>query len=73
MRHRLGPGREAIITRLGRDHRTPAATAGHIYAVNEDKKVYTRDANYNTSLWTTWKEIPGGATGVKAITAASTD
>ncbi|MEE1821603.1 trypsin-like serine protease [Streptomyces sp. BE20] len=44
----------------------------HVYAVNEDKKVYTRDANYNTGLWTAWKEIPGDATGVKAITAAST-
>ncbi|MEE1826309.1 trypsin-like serine protease [Streptomyces sp. BE20] len=44
----------------------------HVYAVNEDKKVYTRDANYNTGLWTAWKEIPGDATGVKAITAATT-
>ncbi|WP_416874728.1 trypsin-like serine protease [Kitasatospora sp. SC0581] len=44
----------------------------HFVAVNEDTKVYTRDADYNAGKWTPWTEVPGGAFGVKAITAATT-
>ncbi|MGW7587139.1 trypsin-like serine protease [Kitasatospora sp. NPDC054768] len=44
----------------------------HFVAVNEDTKVYTRDADYNAGNWTPWVEVPGGAFGVKAITAATT-
>ncbi|MFD4657264.1 trypsin-like serine protease [Kitasatospora sp. NPDC058444] len=44
----------------------------HVVAVNEDDKVYTRDADYNAGRWTAWGEVPGGATGVKTITAATT-
>ncbi|MFE4362640.1 trypsin-like serine protease [Kitasatospora sp. NPDC056800] len=44
----------------------------HVVAVNEDTKVYTRDADYNAGKWTPWTEVPGGAFGVKAITAATT-
>ncbi|MCX4690689.1 S1 family peptidase [Kitasatospora purpeofusca] len=62
----MGDNRLTILTSTTSDN------VVHIYAVNEDKKVYTRDADYNLGLWTAWKEIPGGATGVKAITAAST-
>ncbi|WP_078653549.1 trypsin-like serine protease [Streptomyces novaecaesareae] len=44
----------------------------HVVAVNEDDKVYNRDADYNAGKWTAWGEIPGGATNVKAVTAATT-
>ncbi|MEU1284112.1 trypsin-like serine protease [Kitasatospora sp. NPDC005856] len=44
----------------------------HVVAVNEDDKVYSRDADYNAGKWTPWVEIPGGAVGVKAITATTT-
>ncbi|MBD0674519.1 trypsin-like serine protease [Streptomyces sp. CBMA156] len=44
----------------------------HLVAVNEDYKVYSRDADYNAGKWTPWTEIPGGAVGVKAITATTT-
>ncbi|MET8545032.1 trypsin-like serine protease [Kitasatospora sp. NPDC004799] len=44
----------------------------HIVAVNEDDKVYNRDADYNAGKWTDWGEVPGGATGTKAVTAATT-
>ncbi|MFJ4184956.1 trypsin-like serine protease [Kitasatospora sp. NPDC089509] len=44
----------------------------HVVAVNEDNKVYSRDADYNAGTWTPWREIPGGATGVTAITATTT-
>ncbi|MFJ9949338.1 hypothetical protein ACIQTO_15845, partial [Kitasatospora sp. NPDC091207] len=44
----------------------------HVYAVNEDDKVYGIDADYNAGRWTSWSDVPGGATGAKAITATST-
>ncbi|MGW2873949.1 trypsin-like serine protease [Kitasatospora sp. NPDC001225] len=44
----------------------------HVVAINEDDKVYNRDADYNAGRWTPWGEVPGGATGVRAITAATT-
>ncbi|MEU1289838.1 trypsin-like serine protease [Kitasatospora sp. NPDC005856] len=44
----------------------------HLVAVNEDDKVYNRDADYNAGKWTPWGEVPGGATGVKTITATTT-
>ncbi|MFD0412003.1 trypsin-like serine protease [Kitasatospora sp. NPDC127116] len=44
----------------------------HVVAINEDDKVYNRDADYNAGRWTPWGEVPGGITGVKAITAATT-
>nr|BFD89529.1 fusidic acid esterase FusH [Kitasatospora sp. Xyl93] len=44
----------------------------HLVAVNEDDRVYNRDADYNAGKWTDWGEVPGGATGVKAVTAATT-
>ncbi|MER7850794.1 hypothetical protein ABTZ03_43500 [Kitasatospora sp. NPDC096077] len=44
----------------------------HVVAVNEDNKVYSRDADYDAGTWTPWIEIPGGATGVTAITATTT-
>ncbi|MFJ6383630.1 trypsin-like serine protease [Kitasatospora sp. NPDC092039] len=44
----------------------------HVVAVNEDDRVYNRDADYNAGKWTAWGEVPGGATGVKAVTAATT-
>ncbi|MFD0401180.1 trypsin-like serine protease [Kitasatospora sp. NPDC127121] len=44
----------------------------HVYAVNEDDKVYGIDADYNVGRWTTWGDVPGGAVGVTAITATST-
>ncbi|MFE6051667.1 trypsin-like serine protease [Kitasatospora sp. NPDC056446] len=40
----------------------------HLVAVNEDSKVYTRDADYNAGTWTPWTEVPGGASGATAIT-----
>ncbi|MEU1425171.1 trypsin-like serine protease [Kitasatospora sp. NPDC005751] len=44
----------------------------HVIAINEDYKVYQRDADYNAGRWTEWSEVPGGAVGVKALTAATT-
>ncbi|MGW3071996.1 trypsin-like serine protease [Kitasatospora sp. NPDC001132] len=44
----------------------------HVVAINEDDKVYNRDADYNAGRWTAWGEVPGGAAGVKAITATTT-
>ncbi|WP_316519828.1 trypsin-like serine protease [Kitasatospora brasiliensis] len=44
----------------------------HVVVINEDDKVYNRDADYNAGRWTPWGEVPGGAAGVKAITAATT-
>ncbi|MFJ5123503.1 hypothetical protein ACIP82_37840, partial [Kitasatospora sp. NPDC088548] len=44
----------------------------HVFAINEDGKVYNRDADYNAGKWTAWGEVPGGAGGVKAITATTT-
>ncbi|MFJ8437244.1 trypsin-like serine protease [Kitasatospora sp. NPDC094019] len=41
--------------------------------IGSDGSLHATTADYNTGRWTAWKEIPGGATGVKAITAASTD
>ncbi|MFF7459653.1 trypsin-like serine protease [Kitasatospora sp. NPDC008115] len=46
----------------------------HVYGVNaEDNKVYGIDADYNLGRWSDrWTEVPGGASGVKKITATST-
>ncbi|MFB8201244.1 trypsin-like serine protease [Kitasatospora purpeofusca] len=45
----------------------------HVFAVNEDDKVYGLDGDYNAGKWSDhWFEIPGGAAGAKAITATST-
>ncbi|MFI8081055.1 trypsin-like serine protease [Kitasatospora sp. NPDC086009] len=61
------------------DNRLKAVTSStsnnvvHVYAVNEDDKVYGIDADYNAGRWTSWGEVPGDAGGVKAITATSTN
>ncbi|MEV7776580.1 trypsin-like serine protease [Kitasatospora sp. NPDC086791] len=44
----------------------------HLLAVNEDSRVYSRDADYDAGKWTPWTEVPGGAVGVTAITATTT-
>ncbi|MFJ9447187.1 trypsin-like serine protease [Kitasatospora sp. NPDC101235] len=44
----------------------------HVIATDENGKVRNRDADYNAGRWTPWGEVPGGATGVKAITATTT-
>ncbi|MFF1902005.1 hypothetical protein ACFVYI_01030, partial [Kitasatospora sp. NPDC058218] len=60
------------------DNRLKAITSStsnnvvHVYAVNEDDKVYGIDADYNAGRWTSWGEVPGGAVGAKTITATST-
>ncbi|MEE1820683.1 hypothetical protein PUR61_00435 [Streptomyces sp. BE20] len=51
---------------------TPSDNVVHVDDVHQATQVYTRAADYNAGLWTAWKEIPGDATGVKAITAATT-
>ncbi|WP_370413870.1 trypsin-like serine protease [Streptomyces fradiae] len=44
----------------------------HMYGVGTDGKVYGKDANYNTGKFTAWNEVPGGATGARALTASVT-
>ncbi|MGW2402468.1 trypsin-like serine protease [Kitasatospora sp. NPDC001664] len=49
---------------------TVTGNTAHIYAVNEDNKLYVRDANYSVG-WGSWAEVPGGAAGLKGITATT--
>ncbi|MEV6971895.1 CHAP domain-containing protein [Kitasatospora sp. NPDC093806] len=52
-----------------------SATTGnttHVYAVAADGRVYTRDADRTAGTWGSWIEVPGGAVGVKGITASVT-
>ncbi|MFF1870138.1 trypsin-like serine protease [Kitasatospora herbaricolor] len=49
---------------------TVTGNTAHIYAVNEDTQLYTRDADYSVG-WGTWANVPGGAAGLKGITATT--
>ncbi|MFF1872602.1 trypsin-like serine protease [Kitasatospora herbaricolor] len=49
---------------------TATGNTAHIYAVNENTQLYTRDANYSVG-WGTWADVPGGAAGLKGITATT--
>ncbi|MFF2750532.1 trypsin-like serine protease, partial [Kitasatospora sp. NPDC058048] len=48
---------------------TPDNTV-HVYAIGTDLNVYTRD-NKPDGTWTNWQLVPGGASGVQDITAAT--
>ncbi|MFJ9523305.1 trypsin-like serine protease [Kitasatospora sp. NPDC101801] len=49
---------------------TATGNTAHIYAVNENTQLYTRDANYSVG-WGNWADVPGGAAGLKGITATT--
>ncbi|OKI25142.1 hypothetical protein A6A07_31625 [Streptomyces sp. CB03911] len=49
---------------------TATGNTAHIYAVNENTQLYTRDANYSVG-WGTWADVPGSAAGLKGITATT--
>ncbi|WP_075735078.1 trypsin-like serine protease [Streptomyces acidiscabies] len=44
----------------------------HMYAVGTNGRVYGKDADYNTGTFSEWGEVPGGATGVRALSASVT-
>ncbi|MEU1289835.1 trypsin-like serine protease [Kitasatospora sp. NPDC005856] len=49
---------------------TTADNVVRLYAIGDDRNVYTR-TNTPDGVWTGWQAVPGGASGVQAITATT--